>query len=256
MPSCFVILWHCFMQLVVCMLLSSVSRSCCSTRLPSRGLTLNEVDDLKKPQNSELVWLWLSWHVQKEHSLAWRLALARLPHSGRCYVSVVVEVVVRAWWLFQQSCLSCVKGWQGDGQACARALRVSLALLFTQTPWAHVHHFNIQPHHASNSLYQGEDNVLQCCHVLSYCLGHNLRETSSVRRPSSWGDLPKDGKVCANWWRPARWSWRCFSLTVCTSVWPLSAEDAIHSNLSLELTEEYRQDWKQKSVMQVPKNLG
>ena len=113
MPSCFVMLWHCFMQLVVCMLLSSVSRSCSLTRLSSHGLTLNEVDDLKKPQSSKLVWLWLSWHVQKEHSLAWRLAVARLPHFGRCYVSVVVEVVVPAWWLFQQSCLSCGQGLVG-----------------------------------------------------------------------------------------------------------------------------------------------
>ena len=52
---------------------------CSLTRLSSHAVTLNEVDELKKPQSSELVWLWLSGHVQKEHSLAWRLAVARLP---------------------------------------------------------------------------------------------------------------------------------------------------------------------------------
>ena len=243
MPSCFVMLWHCLMQLVVCMLLSSVSRSCSLTRLSSHGLTLKEVADLKKPQSSERVWLWLSWHVQKEHSLAWRLAVARLPHFGRCYVSVVVEVIVPAWWLFQQSCLSCGQGLVGR---CP-----SLCTCFESFIGAVVHSNPL-----SNSLYRGEGNVLQCCHVLSYCLGHNLRETSSVRRPPSWGDLPKDGKVCASWWRLAHWSWRCFSLTVYTSVWPLSAEDAIHSSLSLDLTEECRRDWKQKSAMQVRKNVG
>ena len=85
---------------------------CSLTRLSSHAVTLNEVDELKKPQSSELVWLWLSGHVQKEHSLAWRLAVARLPDFGRCY-DPVVEVVVPAWWLFQQRCLSCGQGLVG-----------------------------------------------------------------------------------------------------------------------------------------------
>ena len=248
MPSCFVMPWHCFMQLVVCMFLSIVLRSCSLTRLSSHALTLNEVD-----------------YLLETPKLRTCLALVVLTRAKRTFFGMTASCGSPPWlWA-----LLCVRGgWSSS--ACMAVVPAKLFIMWSRVgrkmskpvhvlwefhlrccslkPLEHMF-FNVQPHHASNSLYQGEGNVLQCCHVLNYCLWQYFKETSWVTRPPSWGDLPKDGKVCANWWRPARWSWRCFSLTVCTSVWPLSVEDAIHSSLSLDLTEECRRDWKQESVI-------
>ena len=112
MPSCFVMQWHCFMQLVVCMFLSIVLRSCSLTRLSSHALTLNEVDYLLETPKLRTC-LALVVLTRAKRTFFGMTASCGSPPFGRCYVSVVVEVVVPAWRLFQQSCLSCGQGLVG-----------------------------------------------------------------------------------------------------------------------------------------------